>query len=88
MLFCFVFLMAKALDIATFTVFSPWIKKEAWTVFDNDTTSIAVHLKDYYPEIYTSINHPKKLKKEALKLYQKFSFDLFKDKLVGFFKQF
>jgi heptosyltransferase-2 len=28
--------MAKALNVQTFTIFSPWIKKEAWSLFEDD----------------------------------------------------
>ena len=28
--------MAKALNVPTFTIFSPWIKKEAWSLFEDD----------------------------------------------------
>ena len=63
--------MAKALDIPTFTIFSTWIKKESWNSFEDEKTNVSVHLKDFKPEIYGD-KSPKKMKKEALNLYQLF----------------
>ncbi|WP_290624886.1 glycosyltransferase family 9 protein, partial [Altibacter sp.] len=41
--------MAKALDIPTFSIFAPWILKEAWNSYEGDGTHRSVHLKDFYP---------------------------------------
>lgn len=78
--------MAKALNVPTFTIFSPWIKKEAWNMFDDGKKHTSVHLKDFKPEVYTGVNHPKLLKQEAKALYQKFEFKLFKKQVGNFLK--
>lgn len=76
--------MAKALNIKTFAIYSPWIDKASWNLFE-DKNNVSVHLKDYKPELY---NNPEKAyKKEALILYQKFTPDLFIDKLKKFLKK-
>ncbi len=64
--------MAKALDIPTFTVFSPWVNKEVWNMFDDDQKYYSVHLKDFCPEIYegNGFSH-KNLKDKAMSLYLK-----------------
>ncbi|MFV7235917.1 glycosyltransferase family 9 protein [Flavobacterium sp. ZB4R12] len=67
--------MAKALDKPTFTIFSTWIIKEAWNSFENETTTVSVHLKDYKPELYGK-KTAKEMKNEALNLYDKFTPDL------------
>ena len=67
--------MAKALLIPTFTIFSTWIKKEAWNSFEDGTTTISVHLKDFKPELYGQTS-PKEMKPKALALYQEFTPDL------------
>lgn len=67
--------MAKALDKPTFTIFSTWIIKEAWNSFENKTTTVSVHLKDYKPELYGK-KTAKEMKNEALNLYEKFTPDL------------
>lgn len=74
--------MAKALNIPTFAVFSPWIEKKIWATFE-DENNVSVHLKDYKPKYFQN-KEGKKLKKEALNLYQEFKPSLFLDKLNGF----
>ena len=80
--------MAKALDIPTFTIFSPWINKETWNQFDNDVSNVSVHLEDYHPEFYKNIQEHKELKNNSLKLYQKFEPELFQKKLKTYLEQF
>jgi len=43
--------IAKALDIPTFTIFSPFILKNDWNMFENETTNISVHISDYYTNL-------------------------------------
>ncbi|MFA7446325.1 MAG: glycosyltransferase family 9 protein [Flavobacteriaceae bacterium] len=74
--------MAKALEIPTFAIFSPWIRKESWSD-SSDKKHVAVHLKDFHPEIYNG-KSPKEFKNQSSELYKKLKFDLFKDKLKKF----
>ncbi|WP_168796601.1 glycosyltransferase [Cognatitamlana onchidii] len=70
--------MAKALHVRTFSIFSPWIDKATWNLYENED-NMSVHLKDYKPNLYTQ---PEKLYKgESLNFYEKFTPDLFIDKL-------
>lgn len=41
--------MARALHVPTFAIFSPQIKKENWGLYENETTNVSVHLKDFNP---------------------------------------
>lgn len=66
--------MAKALNIPTFTIFSTWIKKEAWNSFEDGKRTVSVHLKDYKPELYGK-KSPKQMKSKALTLYKEFTPD-------------
>lgn len=75
--------MAKAIDIPTFTIFSPWIIKEAWNSFENAKTNISVHLKDFQPEIYDG-KYEFEFKEQALSLYDQFKPQLFEDRLLYF----
>ncbi len=75
--------MAKALNIKTFTIFSPWINKSSWSLKNDMQNHDAVHLNDYFPEIYNG-KHAKKFKKQALKLYLKLHPSLFLAKLNQF----
>lgn len=78
--------MAKALDVPSFAIFSPWIRKESWSKPSEKDKHEAVHLSDFYPEIYNG-KHPKKFKKQFSKLYKKFTFSLFQDKLRSFLEK-
>lgn len=73
--------MAKALDIPTFTVFSPWIEKEGWNLFEG-TNNVSVHLKDFKPELYQKT--PKAYKKQAFTLYPQFLPEYYLPKLKSF----
>ncbi|MDD7885003.1 glycosyltransferase family 9 protein [Flavivirga sp. 57AJ16] len=75
--------MAKALNIKTFAIYSPWIDKATWNLFENNNNA-SVHLKDFKPELYTKAE--KKYKKEAPALYKKFEPQLFINKLKAFLK--
>lgn len=77
--------MAKALGVPTFTIFSPWINKNSWNMLNDETKHVAVHLQDFYPEIYEN-KHPKEFKDQSIELYKKLKLTLFKDKLVAFIK--
>jgi len=79
--------MAKALQIPTFTIFSPWIKKEAWNMFDDDNKHVSVHLKDFNPNLYESLSK-KEMKRDALKLYKEFKPEFFMSQLKGYLNQF
>lgn len=78
--------MAKALDIPTFTIFSPWINKSSWNMLTDNEKHVAVHLNDYHPEIYNG-QHAKHFKKQALELYKKLTPDLYRASLVNFIKR-
>lgn len=62
--------MAKALNIPTFSIFAPWILKEAWNSYEKDGAHTSVHLKDFKPNLYTK--HPKNNKKRSAELYTQF----------------
>lgn len=76
--------MSKALEVPTFSIFSPWNAKSEWSIFENDTTDIAVHLEDYKPEYFQDISKYKELKPKTQSLYQEFKPELFDDKLRTF----
>ncbi|MFC4722803.1 glycosyltransferase family 9 protein [Geojedonia litorea] len=75
--------MAKALNIPTFSIFSPWIDKATWETFKHIKSHVAVHLNDYKPKLFTGKSR-KKLKKNAPDLYCKFKPILFKEKINHF----
>ena len=67
-------------------IFSPWIKKENWSIFEDGTTHIGVHLFDFYPELKKQFEL-KKLKEEYSNFYLKLKPELFSDKLNTFLNQ-
>jgi len=67
--------MAKALMKPTFTIFSTWIKKEAWNAFDDGIHNVSVHLKDFRPDLYGG-KSAKEMKDKAMELYGQFTPDL------------
>lgn len=68
--------MAKALDVPTFSIFSPWIKKGNWGIYEDGKHHISVHLEDYKPKIFNGISK-KELVKQSSQLY-----DLMKPNLI------
>lgn len=74
--------MAKALNIPTFCVFSPFIVKGAWHV-DNSKKHMGVHLKDHRPQVFENRNK-KSIKKDIETLYTSFEPELFKKDLARF----
>jgi heptosyltransferase-2 len=75
--------MAKALDIPTFTLFSPWINKSAWNSFDDGQTHIGLHLKDFIPEAFKGLSN-KAIRKDYKGFYAAFEFELFAAQLDSF----
>ena len=80
--------MAKALKIPTYAIFSPWIEKEVWNMFDDGKNHISVHLKDFEPEIYKNVDRYKDLKQEAKLLYENLKPDHFFNSLEKFIANF
>lgn len=78
--------MAKALNVPTFTIFSPWIKKEAWSLFEDDKKNVSVHLNDFKTEFFEG-KSTKELKTKWKSLYEKFLPEYFTNKLKQFIKQ-
>ena len=76
--------MAKALDIPSFCIFSPFIKKEGWHGKIH-RTHVGVHLRDYHPELLATMTR-KELKKKSPELYRVFKPQLFKRALLDFLR--
>lgn len=69
--------MAKALNVPTFSIFSPCIDKQGWNGLENHTLKhVSVHLKDFKPDFIS--------KKNTEAAYQLFKPDLFLDLLNNF----
>ncbi len=76
--------MAKALNKPNFSIFAPWISKNAWMTYQNNSSNRAVHLEDFHPDaIHFSSKKERKLK--IPQNYQLFKPELFEEKLFEFF---
>lgn len=74
--------MAKALNVPTFSIFSPWIDKSGWSTFANKK-NIAVHVSEYFPDKIEKMSK-KEIKSDTQKLYESFEPNLFIDRLQNF----
>lgn len=75
--------ITKALEKKSFIIFSPWIDKNVWATFEDGVNHTSVHLKDYIPNKFRSLNN-KEIKKVVNSFYSEFDFELFEDKLRNF----
>ena len=73
--------MAKALNIPTFAIFSPQISKKAWASYEGED-HIAVHLADFYPELF-----PRKKNQKSAADYQLMEPELLLSELNRFLKK-
>ncbi len=78
--------MAKALDIPTFSLFSPSVDKETWQIFEDEPQNVSIHLKDLKPEIY-ALHDEKFIKEHSFKYFDEYPIELIKEKLDAFFIQ-
>ena len=77
--------IVKALEIPTFSIHSPIVKKNYWAIYEDDEKHVSVHLEDFQPHLFTSCP-PKFSKKKNAELYQKLNPELIKLKLSEFLK--
>ncbi|MFT5891280.1 MAG: heptosyltransferase-2 [Dokdonia sp.] len=74
--------MAKAIDIPTFTIFSPWIRRAAWALYENDQNHI-IHLQDFEPSLYKT-KSLKDIKKKTSYYYSLLKPEMILEKLDVF----
>lgn len=75
--------MAKALNKPSFIIFSPHVRKNDWSTFEDGLKNIAVHLRDYKPELFENLSE-KQIKKKSDLLYSYFEPKLIIQKLEFF----
>ncbi len=76
--------MAKALNVPTFSLFSPSVDKETWQIFE-DNKNVSIHLKDIKPEIYEQ-HDGLYIKEHTFKYFDEYPIELIKDKLDDFYR--
>ncbi|MGE6355695.1 glycosyltransferase family 9 protein [Flavobacterium sp. NPDC079362] len=79
--------MAKALDIPTFSIFTPSVRKETWQLFENEAKNASIHLKDLKPEIYEQ-HTEQYIKEHTFDFYAEYPLPLMLEKLETYFKEY
>tara|TARA_R110001592_G_scaffold352474_1_gene650339 strand:+ start:298 stop:1338 length:1041 start_codon:yes stop_codon:yes gene_type:complete len=79
--------IAKAINIPTFSIFSPWINKEGWNIFEDGEKYTSIHLKDLQPKLFEN-KTVKEIKKNIDFYYNAFDPELIIPKLKIFLKNF
>ena len=74
--------MAKALNVPSFSIYSPWVSKMGWHTYA-DQKNIAVHLNDFKPNLFHQKTN-KEIKARVNELYGAFEPDLFMNELIAF----
>jgi heptosyltransferase-2 len=76
--------MAKALNVPTFTIFSPLVIKNDWNMFEDGKQNISVHVKDFESALPSTPIDELIQSKEYKKLQSVFTPELFEDQLIHF----
>ncbi|WP_428228878.1 glycosyltransferase family 9 protein [Flavobacterium sp.] len=79
--------MAKALDIPTFSIFTPSVRKETWQLFENEAKNASIHLKDLKPEIYEQ-HTEQYIKEHTFEYYAEYPLSLMLEKLETYFQEY
>ncbi|CAM2758549.1 heptosyltransferase-2 [Flavobacterium succinicans] len=79
--------MAKALEIPTFSLFTPSVRKETWQLFENEAKNVSIHLKDLKPEIYQQ-HTEQYIKEHTFKFYDEYPLPLLLEKLETYFQEY
>lgn len=79
--------MAKALEIPTFSIFTPSVRKETWQLFENEAKNDSIHLKDLKPEIYEQ-HTEQYIKEHTLEYYAEYPLPLMLKKLETYFQEY
>jgi len=74
--------MAKAINIPTFTIFSPWIRRAAWALYENDQNHV-IHLQDVELNLYKT-KSLKEIKKKTEYYYSLLKPEMVQEKLDSF----
>ncbi|TKS56407.1 glycosyltransferase family 9 protein [Mesohalobacter halotolerans] len=75
--------IAKALDIPSFSIFSPWILKEGWNSFEKNHPNTSVHLSDFQKKLHIK-NDVKYIKKNVENFYAELRPEMIQRKLIDF----
>ncbi|MGB7785179.1 MAG: glycosyltransferase family 9 protein [Salinimicrobium sp.] len=77
--------IAKAMEIPTFSIFSPQIEKENWSIYEDAKQNVSVHISDFKPEIKQLSK--KEIRKKSAAFYELLQPNLIFAKLDIFLKE-
>jgi len=75
--------IAKAIDVPSFVIFSPWILKEGWNSFEYSYPNTSVHLSDFKPELLAN-SKVNDIKANYKVFYKALEPKMFKTRLIDF----
>lgn len=75
--------MAKALNVPTFSIFSPVVDKEGWKMYEDGKNHVSVHLSEFKPDLFNN-KSKKYIRKQVKEMYLQFTPSLFGQKLKDF----
>jgi heptosyltransferase-2 len=79
--------MAKALNKATFTIYSPYILKDHWASFEDQIQHESIHLLEEKPNLFaTSRAQRKEIEKDPTQLYRELTPAMIIKRLDAFLK--
>ena len=76
--------MSKALNVPTFSIYSPFVKKLDWSYFENQTTIVSVHVDDFLNDHETAMPVKVLNKPTYQEVYARFKPQLFQAILTDF----
>ena len=78
--------IAKALDIPTFTIYSPFIDKGDWSTFEDGIEHQSIHLLEELPSAYSQFTRDsrKKIEENPEEMYRKLTPEMILNKLKPF----
>ena len=81
--------ITKALNVPTFTIYSPYINKESWCSFEDGDTHDSIHLLEEQPNLFKSFTQvqTRKIEKNPEALYQKLTPQMILKKLSPFLEK-
>ena len=78
--------ITKALNIPTFTIYSPYVNKEHWCSFEDGNEHDSIHLLEEKPDLFSSftLEERRKIEEDPNSLYQKLTPEMILSKLKPF----
>lgn len=78
--------ITKAVNVPTFTIYSPYINKKSWCSFEDGKMHQSIHLLEEQPNLYETFTHEerKKIEADPQQMYLKLTPQMILEKLAPF----